>query len=270
MKFQYLGTAAAEGWPALFCSCDNCERARKAGGKNTRTRSQAVIDDTLCIDLPPDTYAHILQNGLEAYRWTGLVVTHTHMDHFHRDELTNWFTPFAHHDGFLKVYGNEGVVEAVNQVLQRRDPERKRMDVTLVQDFVPFTHGKYTITPLPADHDKNQNCHIYVIEDGQSRVLYGNDTGYFDESVWEYIRGMRFDLVSLDCTHVILENRHNHMSLSVCNEVKERLLASGCDEKTTFVVTHFSHNGNAIHDELVPMAEEYGFLVAYDGMVINL
>jgi len=40
MKFQYLGTAAAEGWPALFCNCDNCEKARKAGGKNIRIRTQ--------------------------------------------------------------------------------------------------------------------------------------------------------------------------------------------------------------------------------------
>ena len=42
MKLQYLGTAAAEGWPALFCTCDNCARARAAGGKNIRTRRKAL------------------------------------------------------------------------------------------------------------------------------------------------------------------------------------------------------------------------------------
>ncbi|HHX72038.1 MAG TPA: hypothetical protein GX701_03800 [Clostridiales bacterium] len=270
MKFQYLGTAAAEGWPALFCNCDNCEKARKAGGKNIRTRSQALIDDTLCIDIPPDTYAHILQNNLEAYKWTGLIVTHTHSDHFHSSDLTNWHPPFGLSGSFLQVYGNEGVVETVTRLLDGRDPERKRMNVTLVQHFVPFYHGKYEITPLPANHDKNQNCHIYIIEDGQSRVLYGNDTGYFPDSVWPFIEGMHFDLVSLDCTHVLDHNRHNHMSLDVCNEVKERMLASGCDEKTKFIVTHFSHNGIAIHDELLPHAEALGFDVAYDGMIINL
>ena len=31
MKFKYLGTAAAEGWPAMFCSCDACNRARTSG-----------------------------------------------------------------------------------------------------------------------------------------------------------------------------------------------------------------------------------------------
>jgi len=34
MKVKILGTAAAEGWPALFCRCPACQRARKLGGKN--------------------------------------------------------------------------------------------------------------------------------------------------------------------------------------------------------------------------------------------
>ena len=55
MKLQYFGTAAAEGWPALFCGCDACRRAREAGGRNIRTRSQALIDDKLLIDFPADT-----------------------------------------------------------------------------------------------------------------------------------------------------------------------------------------------------------------------
>ena len=34
MKFRYLGTAASEGWPALFCNCEYCLKAKKLGGKN--------------------------------------------------------------------------------------------------------------------------------------------------------------------------------------------------------------------------------------------
>ena len=44
MKIKYLGTAAAEGIPAIFCECANCKRPRMLGGKNIRTRSQAIID----------------------------------------------------------------------------------------------------------------------------------------------------------------------------------------------------------------------------------
>ena len=28
MEIKYLGTAAAEGWPAVFCTCEACKRAR--------------------------------------------------------------------------------------------------------------------------------------------------------------------------------------------------------------------------------------------------
>ena len=34
MKIRYLGTAAAEGWPALFCSCPICTKARAEGGRS--------------------------------------------------------------------------------------------------------------------------------------------------------------------------------------------------------------------------------------------
>ena len=47
MKLKYLGTAAAEGYPAMFCDCENCRKAFKNKGKNIRSRSQAIIDNSL-------------------------------------------------------------------------------------------------------------------------------------------------------------------------------------------------------------------------------
>ena len=66
MKVQYLGTAAAEGWPGMFCHCKNCEEARRRGGRDIRTRCQTLIDDVLFLDFPPDTYYHALQFGIDA------------------------------------------------------------------------------------------------------------------------------------------------------------------------------------------------------------
>ena len=54
MQFQYLGTAAAEGWPAVFCRCKYCLEAQRLGGKNIRTRSQAIVNDDL-----PVSYTHL-------------------------------------------------------------------------------------------------------------------------------------------------------------------------------------------------------------------
>ena len=63
MKIKYLGTAAAEGVPALFCRCPVCEKSRSAGGRNIRSRSQAIIDDTLLIDYPPDSFMHFINDN---------------------------------------------------------------------------------------------------------------------------------------------------------------------------------------------------------------
>lgn len=65
MKIKYLGTAAYEGVPALFCNCEVCKKSRAAGGKNIRTRSQAVIDDKIMIDFNPDTVTHTLNYGID-------------------------------------------------------------------------------------------------------------------------------------------------------------------------------------------------------------
>ena len=65
MKLKYLGTCAAEGFPGMFCSCETCEKARRLGGRNIRTRSQALVDGELLIDFPADTYLHILNYGLD-------------------------------------------------------------------------------------------------------------------------------------------------------------------------------------------------------------
>ena len=84
--------------------------------------------------------------------------------------------------------------------------------------FGTYTVGKYTVTALPANHDPAAKPVIYQISDGEKTMLYGNDTGFPFESVWEYWakNPVRFDYVSLDCTGVTLQNyRNGHMCVDV-------------------------------------------------------
>ena len=60
MKVKYLGTAAREGFPAMFCVCDNCKKAWERGERNIRSRSQVIVDNDLLIDLPGDTFYHAM------------------------------------------------------------------------------------------------------------------------------------------------------------------------------------------------------------------
>ena len=106
MRIQILGTAAAEGWPAIFCACETCRRARAVGGKNLRTRASIQIDDHYKIDFPPDTFCHVLRYGLDLSQLRCLFVTHSHYDHFASSELEYVLTGFAynHADPPIRIW----------------------------------------------------------------------------------------------------------------------------------------------------------------------
>lgn len=55
MKKQFLGIAAYEGIPAMFCNCENCRTSMEKGGKNMRSCSQAIINDDLLLDFPSES-----------------------------------------------------------------------------------------------------------------------------------------------------------------------------------------------------------------------
>ena len=87
MKIKFLGTAAAEGLPALFCDCKNCTYARKVRGKNIRSRSQSIIDNSLLIDFPADTYLHYVMHDFDLPNVKNCLITHGHMDHFYLEDV---------------------------------------------------------------------------------------------------------------------------------------------------------------------------------------
>lgn len=276
MEFRYLGTGAAECWPALFCSCGNCKRAMRAGGRNIRTRSQSLANEDLLIDLPPDTYFHAIAHGLDLTKIKHLLVTHGHEDHFYPYDLHRTYPPFAYdenrgHIGKINVYGNRAVCSYAKEFESHGDI----IEFFEVRAFEKFRAGSYAITPLKADHDYSQDCFIYVIEDGKSKILYANDTGYFPEETWDYLKkeadGEKFGFVSLDATYGLADSRSGHMGIDAGSDVKRRLCEMGAaGPKTVFCFNHFSHNGQKTYDELVPVADEMGFLVSYDGMRLSI
>ena len=279
MKLQYLGTAAAEGWPALFCDCDSCRRARTAGGRNIRTRSQAMLDDRLLIDLPADTYHHLLTNNIDISFIENLIITHAHEDHWYPWEVlyrSNSFASYQHPESLkpLTVWGTSGIrADMEAKLAMRRLGELDRVRYQEVHPFKCYSIDNYTVTPLPANHDPKVAPVIYQITDGERTMLYGNDTGIPSELVWDYWarNPVHFDLVSLDCTAITQKGwRDEHMSLDTNEEMLERLRSLGCvDDNTIVVVHHFSHNGGPIHDELCEIVADKGWLVSYDGMVVE-
>lgn len=273
MKLTYLGTAAAEGFPAVFCNCEFCRYARKTMGKNIRTRSQSIINGDLLLDLPADTYHHFLSNGIEGDRIKYLFVTHAHQDHFYPEELCMHDSWYAHdlRADRLDVFSGESVGKIFNDC----DAVSKNVFFNPIKAFETVEAGEYKVTALPARHMPETDALFYIIEEKGKTLLYAHDTGYFFEEIFDFIKekGFYFDAVSYDCTNIDIpiSDLGHHMGIDNILRVKERLEKMGAiNENTKNIINHFSHNANPEHETLEKRVGELGLLVAYDGMSIDI
>lgn len=273
MKITYLGTAAAEGFPALFCNCEHCIEARRLGGKNIRTRSQALINEDLLIDFPADTYSHFLKNNIPGHKIKYLFVTHSHADHFYPSDLGMRHGAFAHDMDVarLKMYCNRGSAE---KYIAHPYVEHFTVDMNELKAFDTVNAGEYTVTALPARHAPGDDALFYIFK-GEKTLLYAHDTGCFYDEVFDYIEdsGIVFDLISLDCTNVDIPipDDGGHMGIENIIRVVSRIEAIGASNKQTkIVINHFSHNASPLHNKLEERVKEYGYIVSYDGLSIEI
>lgn len=275
MKLQYLGTAAAEGIPGLFCSCETCRIARKNGGRDVRTRSQAIINDFLLIDFPCDTLAHSIKYNIDCSKINHCIITHIHGDHLYPTELNNLRSGFCrlpeNYDGF-HMYGS---VDAEQKLALQLEYTKGKLKYHSVAPFEPFYIGDLKITALKATHGTS-NPYIYMIEENDTALMYAHDTGIFPEETWEYLKnvGIVFNAVSLDCTagaeHELAYN--GHMCLGRNVKCRQRMIDCGiANAETSFILNHFSHNGLSVnYTEFKDIVKSLHFEVSYDGMILGI
>ena len=286
MKLKYLGTAAAEGIPALFCRCEMCAYARKAGGKEIRRRAGALLDGTLKLDFGPDSYWQMISENLDYTDIHAALITHSHEDHLEPCDVTYRRPGFANKldgDRPMTVYGNGKVMQVLEKYSVGPWQNKKQL-----QAFETVEIEGYQVTPLEAVHClswepdarwpvvfenraylRKEEAFIYLIEKDGKKLLYAHDTDELTPADMDYLAGKKIDLISLDCTNGLIQAEYiGHMGAADNLRMREKLLACGAaDAHTIFVANHFSHNGAA------PMAEMQkrlpGFIVAYDGMEIE-
>lgn len=277
MKLKYLGTAAAEGMPALFCTCPNCQAARRLGGRNIRTRSQALVDDTLLIDFPPDTFLHQLYGGLRTDLIRSCIVTHAHSDHLYAADLEmrkEHFAELEDENAPFTIYAAQAGYDKMVQAVEACRIQHERVRPVLIHPGQPFEVEGYRVLPLWAAHAPKTTPVVFVVEKGGKRFGYFHDTSILPEKTWQALQNLPrpLNLVSLDCTEGAAEaDAIGHMNLRQCETVRDRLLAIGAATKDTiFVLNHFSHNGGTtVYDDFRPIGEKNGFVVSYDGMELQ-
>lgn len=281
MKFTYLGTAAAEGWPAVFCQCEFCKEAERLGGKNIRTRSQAIINDDLLLDLPSDTYMHKLQHQLDLTKVQHLLITHCHMDHFYPQELT------VRGSGYSNVMSSPDIhiycaQETKDHLYRCENGELDKasddaMHWHILKAFETVQAGPYRITPLLAHHmGPGHEPFVFHIEDAEGKsVFYLHDSGYYAPEVWEYFKAQKkpADLISFDttCGEVDTHFSGGHLGFPDVIRLRDEMKEIGLvDDHTHCILNHFSHNGHLLHHQLEAIAYPAGLDVSYDGKVVEI
>ncbi len=274
MKIKFLGTAAAEAFPAMFCDCENCKKARALGGKNIRTRSQALIDNDLFIDYSSDTYYHVITHNINLLDIKSVLITHIHDDHFYPNDL-NWMArgfsmpPEDWHG--ITVHGSVDIEVLLSEIVAN---SREYLKCESHPVFKPFKVDDYTVTALKATHG-TENPYIYIIAKDNKTLFYVQDTGLLPEETWEYLRNsnLYFDAVVMDCTAGTTDISYSsHMGLPRNIKTRGQMFEVGLvDSNTKFVLNHFSHNGgDAVYDEFEPIARKNGFITSYEGLEIEI
>lgn len=276
-----LGSAAAEGIPAMFCGCPLCMKAAELGGKDHRYRTAYKINDRVRIDFGPDTIAQEYKFNLHSERMRHLFITHPHEDHLYCNLLRYRMPGFSAvpEGNTLTIYGSRGTIAEIMKNLwegngYRGDSDRFQIKTVIFDYFeVLKPEGEdMEVIPLPASHYFDRPSvqpAIFVIRSGAKWILIANDTGTFPDPTWNFLEEKKFlfDLVICDCTYGTRTDGYGHMGGKAVLDVKERLEKMGSVTKETkFVVNHFTHNAQNTHEDLEAYFNPHGILVGYDGM----
>lgn len=278
MKIDFLGTAASEGVPAMFCSCPYCREIRRRGWKEYRTRSQVLIDGILSVDFPPEAYYHSLKFGIDLSALRYILVTHSHMDHFYAHDFVLRGYKYAElEEDVLHIYGNEEISKVYSACTLR---ELKRevsahLNVNVIKSFQQLNIGGYRVLTIPAIHGTKEDALLYYIERDGKGYLHLYDTGALSDEAIGFLAEKRAKaaLVAFDCTFLDAPYQagRRHMCADGVAEIALRLAKAGItDGETKKVITHFSHNSNPVSERLAEIEQKYGVIAAYDGFGLEI
>lgn len=283
MFLKVLGSAAAEGWPAIFCRCDYCQEARRRGGKDLRRRTSYQLGEQIHVDFGPDSYSSALAFDLDYALLRHLFVTHAHSDHWFPEELRMRREGFSRRlEGtVLTIHGNSHV-EAGLQELGEEYSELF-LQFCRVEPFERITLDEdWSVVGFPASHSSDDELALNYLFTWRGRnVVIGNDTGWWEPAVWEFLQTVPLHLVVMDCTSGPLgpgprDAAHSwvgthHLNCEWVVEVRDELQRRGAlADDCTFVANHFSHNGGWLHSDLEAFFLPKDIQVGFDGMELPL
>lgn len=285
MKLRFLGTSAAGGFPNPHCRCENCVAARESGGKSIRMMCSAMIDDVLLIDLGPDVNAACLRFDFDLADIEWVLQTHPHADHLlpiHAvARAASWAAKNAKP---LEWFGTKQTVDTIVNGLGKAARKMNMvvddattpvpLRLTTVQPWQEIAFGNYRVQTIAANHDPSVDPMLFAIEESGRRLLWGSDTTSLPADTWPRIAalGWTFDVVVFDHNDGFTRDvSPTHMGSEGGLREMARMRELGIvNDDTRFIGTHIAHHSNSIHEVEDAKAQELGYRIAYDGLVVEI
>lgn len=250
MKITFLGTGAAEGIPAIGCSCDHCQLAQRES-RVRRDRISLLFEIEgfrLLVETPPDIRGHLLRNGIR--HLDALFVTHDHYDH------SSGVHEFQHWPENIDVFCEKATADRLS--------ERYNLHLFENLNFLYYHPGstiyfpQFTIVPFPVHHVRT--CYGLLVDHPGKRVAYTSDSSsHISNYTASLLRGV--DMLIMN-TPFFDQERGGHVSVLQALELNEEFKAK------QLVLTHINHF-NKDYRGLVDYCGKRA-LVSYDGLVLEL
>lgn len=143
MKIKFLGTSAGWPLPRLGCKCELCT---SGDPKDTRTRTQILVNNSILLDAGPDTYRHM--RTIDPPKIKAILVSHAHLDHIIGFwDLTHIYNGYKPIDIFVTM-------PVLNEIRKFISIHGQNLKINIVKPNQPFLIDNIKIEYFPVIHGK--------------------------------------------------------------------------------------------------------------------
>lgn len=244
-----------------------------------------MIDDDLLIDLGPDVNAACLRFDFDLADIEWVLQTHPHADHLlpiHAvARAASWAAKNAKP---MEWFGTRQTVDTIMNGLGKAATKMNMvvddattpapLRLTTVQPWREIAFGNYRVQTIAANHDPSVDPMLFAIEKHGRRLLWGSDTSSLPADTWPRIAalGWTFDVVVFDHNDGFTRDvSPTHMGSEGGLREMARMRELGIvNDDARFIGTHIAHHSNSIHEVEDARAQELGYRIAYDGLVVEI
>ncbi len=153
MIIKFLGTSAGWPLPRLGCKCELCT---SADPKDTRTRTQILVNDSILLDAGPDTYHHLLT--IDPTKIKAILISHAHLDHIMGFwDLTHIYNGPKPIDVFVTL-------PVLSEIRKYISIHGQNLKINIVKPNQPFVINNVKIEYFPVIHGKTSAFGIKLKE----------------------------------------------------------------------------------------------------------